>query len=322
MAVMTAPSRQRIELRDELAYMVCGLWMITGLFVDGWSHQANKPDTFFTPWHFLLYSGFGAVVVYSGWMAVRDARAGVKPAVGDDRITTLGVVLFVIGAVGDGAWHELVGIEVDIEGLISPTHLLLMTGGLLMVTLPVRSALRREEEAASLPLLASIALAMGVTGFFLMYLMPWSDAEPFAHGFNPASEVSELAVDSAMATVIVSTLLFVTPILWAARRWRLPLGTATFTCTSVAIGLSGLEGFEVRLPILAATAAGLVIDELLRQERPLPIVGLAGGATLWASFFALLDLESGVGWGPTLWVGAIVFATLSGLASGAAVRAR
>ena len=37
------------EIRDEAAYMVCGLWMIIGLYIDGWSHQVDKPETFFTP---------------------------------------------------------------------------------------------------------------------------------------------------------------------------------------------------------------------------------------------------------------------------------
>lgn len=31
-------------------------------------------------------------------------------------------------------WHQVFGIEVDTAALLSPTHLLLMTGGLLMAT--------------------------------------------------------------------------------------------------------------------------------------------------------------------------------------------
>lgn len=310
------------QLRDEAVYMLGGLWMITGLFVDGWSHQANKPDTFFTPWHFLLYSGFGAIVLYSGWIAVRDARAGVQPAVGDDRITVLGIVLFVAGAVGDGIWHELVGIEVDIEGLISPTHLMLMTGGLLMVTLPVRSALQREHDDAPLPVVASACLATGVTAFFLMYLMPWSEPEPYRHPFEPDSWVSEQSVGYGMATVVLSTVLVLIGILWIAARWRVPTGAATVSFTLVAFGLSGLEGFDTRLPILAGTAAGLAVDLLLARRRPLHEVGLAGGTVLWLAFFGLFHAETGVGWGPALWGGAVVFAGLSGLASGVAVRGR
>lgn len=306
------------SLRDEAAYMACGLWMIIGLYVDGWSHQANKPETFFTPWHLLLYSGFGAAMVYSGYMAMRDSKVGIKPVIGDDRVTTLGVVIFAIGAGGDFLWHSLVGIEVDIEGLISPTHLALMIGGLLMVTLPVRSALRSGEDAA-MPVFASVGLALGVASFFLMYLTPWNSPYPFESVYVPDSDAADYRVATGMATVIVTTAMFVGAMVWTARRWTMPFGTATVTFTVVAFGLSGLEGFDVVFSILAATVAGVVFDVLHRDRRPLPIIGAITGAVLFAAWFALHHAEEGVGWSPSLWAGAIVFAGLTGYGMGLAV---
>ena len=91
--VTIALQSRAVRIRDEAAYMACGVWMVVGLYLDGWSHQANKPESFFTPWHALLYSGFGAAVVWSGWIAVRDARLAESersPTL-DDRITSLGV---------------------------------------------------------------------------------------------------------------------------------------------------------------------------------------------------------------------------------------
>lgn len=305
--------------------MVCGLWMIIGLYIDGWSHQVDKPETFFTPWHFVLYSGFGAAALYSGFMAVRDSRLGVKPTIGDDRITTLGVVIFVIGAIGDGVWHELIGIEVDIEGLISPTHLALMVGGLLMVTLPVRSALRSTaplDRGALLTVVASVGLALAVVFFFLMYLSPWTEAHAFSQPYVPDSDSADLLVQHGMAMVLTSTALFTGALLWTARHWRLPAGAATVVFTAVALALSGLDGFDVRLPILAATAAGVVADGLLGQRRSFRVVGMATGGVLWTAYFALEHLERGVEWGPSLWSGAIVFAVMTGLAVGLTTSAR
>ena len=312
------------QIRDEAAYMVCGLWMIIGLYIDGWSHQVDKPETFFTPWHFVLYSGFGAAMVYSGYMAVRDSRLGVKPAIGDDRITTLGIVIFVLGAVGDGIWHELIGIEVDIEGLISPTHLALMVGGLLMVTLPIRSALRSDEpieRGALVTVAASVGLALAVVSFFLMYLSPWTEIYSFSQAYVPDSDQADLEVVHGMSTVLVSTALFTGALLWAARHWRLPAGTATVMFTAVAVALSGLDGFDVRLPILAATAAGLVADVLLGQGRSFRVVGMVTGGVLWAAHFGLNHLERGVEWSPSLWSGAILFSVMTGLAVGLATSA-
>lgn len=305
--------------RDQLAYMACGLWMVTGLYVDGWAHQAEKPETFFTPWHAVLYSGFAAAVLYSLLAAVRDRRAGTGAVLEEDRIAGLGLKLFAAGAVGDFLWHEIAGIEADLEALVSPTHLMLMIGGLLMVTLPVRAA-RRDgpgiEPAARVAVAASVGLAAAVLLFFLMYLSPWVEAWSFRLHYLPHDDRSTAAVQVGMASLLVAVVVLGGAVLWTARRWRLPFGAATVIAGGVALGQAGVEGFDVVLPVLAGVAAGAVADVLLRAEVDFPWVGAAMGAVLSGSFFALLHVESAVGWGPSLWVGAIVFSALAGYAVG------
>jgi hypothetical protein len=44
---------------EQLAFMVFATWSISGLFVDGWAHLHSKPETFFTPWHAIIYGSFG-----------------------------------------------------------------------------------------------------------------------------------------------------------------------------------------------------------------------------------------------------------------------
>src|SRR6266581_759463 len=39
-------------------------WFLGGLFLDGWAHNHGQVDnTFFTPWHVVLYSGYFACAV-------------------------------------------------------------------------------------------------------------------------------------------------------------------------------------------------------------------------------------------------------------------
>lgn len=304
-----------LALRDEAVYMLCGLWMITGLYIDGWAHQANKPETFFTPWHLVLYSGFGAAVLFSGLVALRESRSGVVSALGEDRLTTAGVVLFVAGAVGDFAWHELFGIEEDLEALISPTHLLLMIGGLLMVTMPFRTmpAQGHDDRQATVVRSASGFLALGVVAFFLMYLMPWGEATSFLEPYRPGADGSDLEVAFGMSMVLVSTALFLAAALLLATRERLLRGTVTVGFTAVALAQSGLEGWDNMLAALGATGAGIVMETLLARGADLRVVGAAGGAVLWAGVFALLHAQHGVAWSPSLWTGAIVFAAMTGV---------
>ncbi len=49
---------------------VSSLWLIIGVFVDGWAHMnLAQLETFFTPWHALFYSGF-ARARPTGWPAL------------------------------------------------------------------------------------------------------------------------------------------------------------------------------------------------------------------------------------------------------------
>jgi hypothetical protein len=191
-----------------------------------------------------------------------------------------------------------------------------------MVTLPVRAALARDDRVATKTLLSSIVFASAVVAFFLMYLSPWNQPWAYRLAYLPHDNASNAFVQVGMARVIVTTALYVAPLLWAARRWQLPFGTATIAFTAISFAQSGLEGFDVRLTILAATVGGLVFDLLLRDRRPLHLVGAVSAVAMWFAFFGLYDLEAAVRWGPSLWVGAVFFGGVTGLASGVAVRER
>src|SRR5437667_7272347 len=50
--------------RFDWIMVVVSVWWLGGLFIDGWAHS-NIPqlETFFTPWHAVLYSGYLAVAI-------------------------------------------------------------------------------------------------------------------------------------------------------------------------------------------------------------------------------------------------------------------
>ncbi len=50
------------SVRFDWLMALVSIWWMGGLFVDAWAHS-NVPqlETFFTPWHAVLYSGFLAV---------------------------------------------------------------------------------------------------------------------------------------------------------------------------------------------------------------------------------------------------------------------
>jgi len=144
-------------------------WMIGGIHLDAWAHHQFAVETFFTPWHGVLYSGFLALALVLVGAFVQHVLAGYRwqqaMPVGYE-LSLWGVVIFLAGGVGDLAWHTLFGIEVNIEALLSPSHLLLAVGGALLVTGPLRAAWMRPAVdpgwVALLPALVSIALLLAL----------------------------------------------------------------------------------------------------------------------------------------------------------------
>lgn len=296
--------------RGSRAIAIFGTWMIFGLFLDGWAHQAEKPETFFSPWHAVLYSGFVAAVV---WFAIDTRRHPGEPA-SADRLANAGLVLFVVGAVGDGIWHSLFGIEVDIEALLSPTHLALMIGGALMVTAPVRAARAVLPERPAMrqfaPALASVTLATSLVLFFLMYLAaPW----PIADASNAAEHDQGIGI----ASVLVRSAVMLGATFVVLRRWRPPVGTFTVLWGVPAVALAGLDGFAFIALALPFIVGGLVADAVVARGIGGPrndlAVAMATPAVTWAGYFAVHAAIWGVHWPAEIWTGAIVFAVLTGL---------
>ena len=295
------------ERRDEMAVAFFGTWMIIGLFLDGWAHQANKPETFFSPWHLLLYSGFVAAVAWFGW----DGRRRGAAAAPGDRWLTAGLVLFVTGAVGDGIWHEIFGIEVDLEALLSPTHLLLFIGGFLMVTLPLRIALADEREVAPSwprwwPQAVTLTLATAVTGFFTMYLSAFE-----AVGVHPRTSLEEEMQAYGVACVLVTNLVLMAPARFVLRRWDPPVGTFVLLFTAFGVLMTGLDGFR-EIELVAAPVVGALVLEGLRRSR-LPLLATLAFASvaMWSAYFVLIEATAGLVWTVELWAGSIVLAAAS-----------
>ncbi|MGI8793740.1 MAG: hypothetical protein ACR2H3_11280 [Acidimicrobiales bacterium] len=306
----TATRVRTPEERGSRAVAIFGSWMIFGLFLDGWAHQAEKPETFFSPWHGVLYSGFVAAVVWFGWDSRRHRDGGAEV----DRLATAGLVAFIVGAVGDGIWHELLGIEVDIEALLSPTHLALMIGGALMVSAPIRASRGTIPDRPTLrqfvPTLASVTLVTSLVLFFLMYL---SAAYPVAlHRW--ADEGAQII---GIAAILVRTAVMLGASFVVLRRWHPPFGTFTVLWAVPAVALSGLEGFRgiaLAIPfVLAGLAADVIVDRSIGGSRTELTLAMVTPFLAWSSYFAIHAVVWGVHWPAEIWTGAIVFAVLLGV---------
>lgn len=74
-----APTRDFPQSSVKFDWMVVlleALW-VGGVFVDGWAHAHGKVDqSFFTPWHAILYTGFFVNAVFFAGVAWRNHTRG------------------------------------------------------------------------------------------------------------------------------------------------------------------------------------------------------------------------------------------------------
>jgi hypothetical protein len=332
----TSQTRVMAQRRDDAVAGICGVWMIAGLFLDGWAHRNQKPESFFSPWHGILYSGF---LASSLWM-LKVARSHHRPGTSLRRslpigygFRSIGVLLFGAGAVADLVWHQIFGIEVNVEALLSPSHLLLLSGGLLMACGPIVSTLARENLmkrsqsskgtwAAVGPIVLTMAFVISVMQFFLMYL------SPFENGIFARAEadvalneggtwlVAELR-NHGIASIFLFTLTFVLATLWLVRNVTIPTGTFFVMWFIPSVLQTLLSNFStVRTligPFVAAFLAELTWPSIRDRVRH---VGLLAGwlaalmLVLWLGFFLGVRLYGPLSFQVEFWMGIPTFAAL------------
>jgi len=305
--------------------VLLGLWMIGGLHLDAWAHHQFEVETFITPWHGVLYSGFLALAAVLVGAFVRNLRRGLAWQVAMPAgygLSLLGAAIFLAGGVADKLWHTLFSIEVGIEALLSPTHLLLAYGGALMATGPLRAAWRRREDvgqgwAGLMPALLSLAMLLAELSFFTAYAHPLSDAIA-AMGHRPSSDAQAFNfLGLGIGAILLQSAIMMGVILLAVRRWRLPTGGLTLMIT-VAYGLTVSiheDFYLIPFEILAGLAAEVLYWWLKPSlEQPISFRWFAFGVPVifYALYFLTLALTGGVWWTVHLWAGAILMAGVAG----------
>src|SRR5438874_11249874 len=90
-------------------------WLMAGAYLDAWAHRhLARLETFFTPWHAILYSGIFAILIFLGTRALRNQARGHRldqalPA--GYNLSLIGAALFGVAGVIDMIWHLRFGIE-------------------------------------------------------------------------------------------------------------------------------------------------------------------------------------------------------------------
>lgn len=201
----TAAPPQRVDIqpsgRFDVLVLMVSAWLVGGLILDGWAHNNVHPlfDTFFTPWHAVLYSGYLAALTVLGGRMLRNRTAGhawSESLPESYMLSLVGVAIFGVAGLADLIWHTLFGIEVELGTLLSPTHLLLAIGGALIVTGPLRAVTHLESGvtkwADRATALVSLTGLLTILTFMTQYASPFAGLGVGALG-RPVDVAGQLA---------------------------------------------------------------------------------------------------------------------------------
>ena len=321
---------RRVEAPWLLALMVANTVAAVGLFGDIARHVSlgfvdPGSSDFLSSWHLVLYGGVAGVAVVLGAFALAHgprAPLALLPSASG------GLAALTAGGIIDALWHEAFGIEASFQALVSPPHLVVFAGLVLLMLAPLNAV--ADGPSAPLDALRSLVLALSVTSVLLVislftgYLTPLIGGSEFQAGAYIEALVGTSYLDYDTSRGLAQTLWFgaLASLVVVLVRARTAPVAGTWT---VAFGLLGLAPLiasgEVALPLTVALVVfGLVSDLGATRQRPHPLATGVAAAAMWAAMFAVIGGRDDLLWGRELWGGAIATGFLVGTAVGAAVR--
>lgn len=300
-----------------------GVAVVGGVYADGWAHvNVDGLETFFTPWHLWLYSSFtvlslwAAALVWHRWSRGTSPTPLVPPGYG---LGLIGIAAFALGGLLDMLWHLAFGIEAGIDALVSPTHLVLLAGGALLLSSAARSdRFRNSGGPAGWTAVISIASVTSLGSFFLSYVSVF--VEPGAvtavttipEG-APGHQAAELLSAAGLGGYLMTTMVLVVPLLLIYRLGGTRPGTTTVLTAAVALPGAALTDFRYIWPAVASVVAALLLDVGFRAWRwPSRTIAMSVPPAVLGAQLVGLASTGDLAWPVSLWTGVIGLAAMMG----------
>lgn len=318
------------SLRYDWIVTLALAFFVAGGYLDSWAHtHLGDLETFFTPWHAVLYFGSALVAAIHGvavWRNVSKGKRFIEAIPKGYRLSVIGVGLFFVGGVLDMFWHELVGIEVNMQGMVSPPHLMLVVASAMVYSGPLMAMWQRptpkqitwvEYGPALLSALYTLALILLVMQYNSVIANPNLITQPYG------AEFMNLPDFMALNGVLMPTVLMMGFILMLMKRWKtLPFGSMMLIIMGITMLLGLVRfryvvGFEMMM--VCAFLSGLLADLLLVKLNPAKnlgwqMVAFAAGVPFvyYLLYFVAVTIPNGLTWTIHVWLGAAVLAGIAG----------
>ncbi len=187
---------------------------IGGTSWDVTSHLLQRPESFFTPSHTLLYTGVGMVTIAAGIggiLLLTNKELRTKSFATAFKLFIIGSGIALVAGPADFWWHQTFGVD----GLLSPTHLTLATGMLINSVAVVLGFARFIEQFSSKnkKLMIKCALIPAFAAMWLtliwyvhMFALPLSNGLHFDFNLDPIAET----LIAIVALPLIGSIVFLT----------------------------------------------------------------------------------------------------------------
>jgi hypothetical protein len=267
-----------------LLVTIGGGWDIT-------NHLLNKPETFFSPPHALLYAGVATALVGTILMLIRwfklpsDEKSKYRFPV---KLGVTGIIILVAAGPIDFAWHSNFGLD----GLLSPPHLTLITGMFLCATSSMISILRfgmsfRGESYSIhhfLVVLALLPVWMVSSGFLYSFSLPFSNTNYF--DFNPDIYFAAVFATISMP-LLISTILVLSSKFANYKFGILSITGTLLLVINIANSIVPNPSLVETIPFYIMTLIPFVVSDVILAMSKKRVSAFAAGAILGSTFYFL-----------------------------------
>lgn len=229
---------------------------IGGTSWDVTSHLLQRPESFFTPSHAVLYTGVGMLTIAAGIggiLLLRYKELRTKSFATAFKLLIIGSGIALVAGPTDFWWHQTFGVD----GLLSPTHLTLATGMLINSVAVVLGLARiiAHFSSKSKKLMIKGALIPAFAAMWLtliwyvhMFALPLSNGQHFNFNLDPIVET--------MIAIVALPLIYSVVFLTASKTIRGVGGDGGKfgAASAVAIVLIGMNVFASIVPSYRAVA--------------------------------------------------------------------
>jgi hypothetical protein len=295
----------------------------------GWditNHLLNKPETFFSPPHIILYSGItvaiiGATIMFLHWRSystyVVSSRKGERDLELDlsIKLVITGVFMLILAGPLDFFWHSAFGLD----GLLSPPHLILTIGmfagsigaliGIPSYILINSSSTGQEKRQnnnidnfknneriaisiyTTLTIIGILPIWMSSSGLIYMFSLPFSDTEYYNFNLEPmtAATIATISFPFLISFILVSLFKLTTEIGNKKRKFgAISVTGSIFIIIAIVTMMMPNKSLISTIPFYVLNIIPIIIADIFLSKLPLKRMFIyTAGGILGSSFFML-----------------------------------